>query len=54
MISNYEIGDVYLRDLHWTVNDIIISVAESIKKEWGRFRSSEGETKLTDGKLNII
>ena len=32
----------------------IISVAESIRREWGRFRSSEGEMELTDGKLNII
>ena len=37
-----------------TLIKCIISVAESIRREWGGFRSYEGETKITDGKLNLI
>ena len=37
-----------------TIITFIISGAYSIMREWGRFKSHEGETKVTDGKLNII
>ena len=37
-----------------TVIKFIISVADSIQKEWERFRFSDEETKINDRKLNKL